>query len=187
MKLIVVGGSLATGKSTISTFIAEKTGFARVSLDEIKESLFDLVGYRDRAWSKEIGRVAFPAFRDCIELHLQRGDSVVADATFLWVADAEWLHEFSEKYGAEIVQVWLTADPRVARERFVVRSRTTRHPGHNDSLESVTDEFDARFFNKTFIPLPLRARTMVVDTTDLDAINRDDIVAFVHSPSSVGP
>ncbi len=179
MKLVVVGGSLATGKSTISTLIAEKTGFARVSLDEIKEALFDLVGYRDRAWSKEIGRVAFPAFRDCIELHLQRGDSVIADATFLWVSDADWLHEFSEKYEAEIVQVWLTADPRVARERMIVRSQTTRHPGHNDALESVMDEFDARFFNKTFIPLPLRARTIVVDTTNLDAVSHDEIVAFV--------
>lgn len=179
-KLIVVGGSLATGKSTISTAIAKQTGIARVSLDEIKESLFDLVGYRDRAWSKEIGRVAFPAFRDCIELHLQRGDSVIADATFLWVSDADWLHEFSEKYGAEIVQVWLTADPQVARARMIVRSQTTRHPGHNDALESVMEEFDERFFNKTFIPLPLRARTMVVDTTDLNSVDHDEIVAFVE-------
>ncbi|MEI6510963.1 MAG: ATP-binding protein [Candidatus Uhrbacteria bacterium] len=182
MKLIVVGGSLATGKSTISTLIAEKTGFARVSLDEIKEALFDLVGYRDRAWSKEIGRVAFPAFRDCIELHLQRGDSVIADATFLWVSDADWLHEFSEKYGAEIVQVWLTADPQIARQRMIVRSQTTRHPGHNDALESVMDEFDERFFNKTFIPLPLRARTIVVDTTDIGAVDHNGIVAFVRDP-----
>lgn len=179
MKLIVVGGSLATGKSTISTSIAKKTGFARVSLDEIKEALFDLVGYRDRAWSKEIGRVAFPAFRDCIELHLQRGDSVIADATFLWVSDADWIHEFSDKYGAEIVQVWLTADPQVARRRMVVRSQTTRHPGHNDALETVMDEFDDRFFNKSFIPLPLRARTIVVDTTDLDLVDHAAIIRHV--------
>ena len=178
-KLIIVGGSLATGKSTISTSIAEKTGFARVSLDEIKEALFDLVGYRDREWSKEMGRVAFPAFRDCIELHLQRGDSVIADATFLWVSDADWLHEFSEKYGAEIVQVWLTADPQIARQRMIVRSQTTRHPGHNDSLESVMDEFDERFFNKTFIPLPLRARTIVVDTTNLDTVDHAAIIRHV--------
>ncbi len=180
MKLIIVGGSLATGKSTISTSISEKTGIARVSLDEIKEALFDSVGYRDREWSKEMGRVAFPAFRDCIELHLRRGDSVIADATFLWVSDADWIHEFSKKYGAEIIQVWLTADPQVARSRMIVRSQTTRHPGHNDSLESVMDEFDERFFNKTFVPLPLRARTLVVDTTEIGTVDHDGIVAFVE-------
>ena len=180
MKLIVVGGSLATGKSTISLAIARETGFARVSLDEIKEALFDVVGYRDRAWSKEIGRVAFPVFRDCIELHLQRGDSVIADATFLWVSDADWIHAFSKKYGAEIVQVWLTAHPYVARSRFVARSQTARHPGHNDALESVMDEFDERFFSKTFVPLPLRARTMVVDTTDFNAVDHLMVTQFVR-------
>lgn len=179
MKLIVVGGSLATGKSTISSMIAKETGFARVSLDEIKEALFDLVGYRDRAWSKEMGRVAFPAFRDCIELHLQRGDSVIADATFLWLSDAEWLHDFAERYGAELILVWLTADPRVARERLIHRSNTTRHPGHNDALDEVIAEFDERFFNKTFLPIPLRALTLVVDTTSFDAVNHDHIHRFV--------
>ena len=87
MKLVIVGGSLATGKSTISSNIADRTGMVRISLDEIKEALFDVVGYRDRAWSKEIGRIAFSVFKDCIELHLRRGDSVIADATFLWVDD----------------------------------------------------------------------------------------------------
>lgn len=179
MKLIVVGGSLATGKSTISSMIAKETGFARVSLDEIKEALFDLVGYRDRAWSKEIGRIAFGVFRDCIELHLRRGDSVVADATFLWLDDAGWVHAFSEQHGAELVLVWLTADPRVARERFIVRANTSRHPGHNDALEEVIAEFDERFFNKTFLPIPLRGRTLVVDTTDIANVDHGAIRRFV--------
>ena len=75
-KLIIVGGSLATGKSTISSRLSDKTGIQRVSLDEIKEALFDLGGYRDREWSKEIGRLSFPVFRDLIELHLSKGESV---------------------------------------------------------------------------------------------------------------
>ncbi len=179
MKLIVVGGSLATGKSTISSMIAKETGFARVSLDEMKEALFDLVGYRDRAWSKEIGRVAFSAFRDCIELHLQRGDSVIADATFLWLSDADWLHELTQRYGVDLVQIWLTTDPHVARERFILRSNTVRHPGHNDALEEVLAEFDERFFNKSFIPLPLKARTIIVDTTDFDTVDHKTIVRHV--------
>jgi predicted kinase len=179
MKLIVIGGSLATGKSTVSSAISERTGIVRISLDEIKEALFDLVGYRDRDWSKEMGRVAFSAFRDCIELHLKRGDSVIADATFLWLDDADWLHRFAETYGAELVLIWLTADPRVARERLIVRSRTTRHPGHNDALDEVIAEFDERFFNKTFLPLPLRARTLVVDTTSFEAVDHGHIHGFV--------
>lgn len=180
MKLIVVGGSLATGKSTVSSRLSETTGIVRISLDEIKEALFDLVGYRDRAWSKDMGRVAFPAFRDCIELHLQRGDSVIADATFLWLEDANWLHAFSKKYGAELILVWLTADPTVARERMIHRSNTARHPGHNDALDEVIAEFDERFFNKTFLPIPLNARTLVVDTTDIANVDHAAIHSFTQ-------
>lgn len=178
-KLIIVGGSLATGKSTVSSRLSEQLGIQRVSLDEIKEALFDLGGFRDREWSKEIGRLSFPVFRELIGLHLARGESVIADATFLWLDDASWLHEFADTYGAELIQIWLTADPLVLRERFIERANTTRHPGHNDALESVMEEFDERFFNKTFIPLPLNGKTKIVDTTDFSTVDHDDILGWI--------
>ena len=40
-------------------------------------------------------------------------------------------------------------------------------------------EFDERFFNKTFLPLPLNARTLVVDTTDVGAIDHEAILKHV--------
>lgn len=176
-RFIIVGGSLATGKSTISTRIADHLSLQRVSLDEIKEALFDVGGYRDREWSKQIGRLAFPVFKDLIELHLSQGDSVVADATFLWSSDAEWIHAFTDRYDLDLRQVWLTADPHVARQRFLFRAQSTpRHPGHNDSLDQVLDEFDQRFFNKTFIPLPLDGKTKIVDTTDFAVVDHDDLL-----------
>ncbi len=178
-KLIIVGGSLATGKSTLSKYLADATGFQRIALDEIKEAMFDLGGYRDRKWSKEIGRLSFPVFRDLIGMHLDRGESVIADATFLWLSDAEWIHEFTQKHNAELRQIWLTADPDVLRERFIQRSQIDRHPGHNDALEHVMDEFDERFFNKTFIPLPLDGKTKIVDTTDFSTIDHDEILNWI--------
>ena len=179
-KLIIVGGSLATGKSTVSKFIATKTHFARVSLDEIKEVLFNVGGYRDRAWSKEIGRAAFTVFCQLIEMYLQRGESVIADATFLWETDRIWLEEFAKNYDAELIQIWLTADPVIARTRFIDRANTTRHPGHCDSLETVMDEFDERFFSKTHAPLAVDARTMTIDTTDFSKVDFDAILKFVN-------
>jgi predicted kinase len=180
MKLILVGGSLATGKTTVSRILSEATGIARVSMDEIKERLFDELGSRDREWSKEIGRRAFPIFQQKIEEHLSNGASVIAEATFLWPEDAQWVHELQQRYGAELVQIWMTADPRVARERFVTRAESgERHPGHNDTLEEVITEFDERFFNKSFVPLPIHARVLVVDTTDLGSVDHDAIRKFV--------
>lgn len=181
-KLILVGGSLATGKSTISSYISEKTGYQRVSLDEIKETLFDIAGYSDRAWSKEVGRLTFPVFRDLIGMHLSRGASIVAEATFLWPSDVEWLEQFAKEHSVDLFQIWMTADPRVLRERFIARATSgERHPGHNDDLEHVIDEFEERFFNKTFVPLPLSGKTKIIDTTSFENIDYDDLLDWLHS------
>ncbi|OGL64113.1 hypothetical protein A3C09_02595 [Candidatus Uhrbacteria bacterium RIFCSPHIGHO2_02_FULL_47_44] len=178
-KLIIVGGSIATGKTTVSKFVAEKTGFVRIALDEIKEALFDVGGYKDRAWSKEIGAATHPVFRQLIQMYLARGESVIADATFIWADDRIWLQEFSERHNAELIQIWMTAEPHVARKRFLERSLTTRHPGHCDSIETVLGEFDERYFSKRIEPLLADVRTHIVDTTDYDAIDLDSIIFFL--------
>ena len=180
-KLIIIGGSLATGKSTIAKYIEAETGIKRVSMDDLKESLFDVGGYRDREWSKRIGQMAWPVFKQLIELHLERSDDVIAEATFLWPDDKDWIHAIAERYDTDVFQIWMTADPIVARERFIHRSANERHPGHCDSLEDVLEEFDQRVFNRTFVPHPIRGKTLVVDTTDFDAVDRGDIVSFIQT------
>ncbi len=179
-KLIIVGGSIATGKTTVSKFVAQKTGYARIALDEIKEALFDVGGYKDRAWSKEIGAATHPVFRQLIQMYLSRGESVIADATFIWAEDRIWLQEFSSKHNAELIQIWMMADPQIARQRFLERSLTSRHPGHCDSIETVLGEFDERYFSKRIEPLLADVRTHVVDTTDDEAIDLEGVVIFLN-------
>lgn len=178
-KLIVIGGSLATGKSTIAKHLEQETGIKRISMDDLKERLFDIGGYRDRAWSKRIGHIAWPVFKQLVELHLERGDDVIAEATFLWPDDADWIHALADQFHADLFQIWMTADPLVARERFMHRANNERHPGHNDHVDHVIEEFDERFFKKRFEPLPLKGKTLVVDTTDFSKVPFDSILAFV--------
>ena len=180
-KLIVIGGSLATGKTTVATTLASTLGISRIAMDVIKETLFDVGGSRDRQWSREIGRVAFEVFRHLIELHLRRGESVIAESTFVWPGDADWLHDLTHRYNAELIQIWMTADSKIARERFLTRAHSgERHPGHNDAVDAVLKEFDERYFTKKFAPLPLKARTLVVDTTQTDA-DHEEILRFVQN------
>lgn len=179
-KLIIIGGTLATGKSTIAKYLEKETSIKRISMDELKERLFDIGGYRDRAWSKRIGHIAWGAFQQLVELHLEHGDDVIAEATFLWPDDPEWLQDIADRYHADIYQIWMTADPAVARERFVHRSNRERHPGHCDHLDHVIEEFDERFFQKRFNPLPLNGKTLVVDTTDFNVVNQEEILKFLE-------
>lgn len=178
-KLIMIGGSLATGKTTLAGQVVEATGAQYISMDRIKENLFDVMGSFDRAWSKEVGRVAWPVFQNFIDLHLGRGESVVAEATFLWPDDKDWLLEICEKRGADLIQIWLTADPDVLRQRFVARANDDRHCGHCDGLPEVLEEFEQRFFNRTFIPHPIDVPTLVVDTSNFDEVDHDAVLRFL--------
>ncbi len=166
-RLIVIGGSLATGKSTIAKYLEEQLHVKRISMDELKERLFDIGGYRDRKWSMQIGQLAWPVFQKMIELHLDQGEDVIAEATFLWPDDGAWIEKSANQYATDIYQIWMTADPQIARERFIARAQSSqRHPGHNDALEHVLEEFDQRIFNRTFVPHPIKANTLIVDTTE---------------------
>ena len=181
MKLIVIGGSPATGKTTLGHALYRAIDVPRVAMDDVKEVLFDVGGYRDRAWSKEIGRIAFPAFQKLVELHLRRGESVIAEATFLWNDDGPWLESIAKEFHADLIRVWLTCDPLIARERFVHRANTMRHPGHCDSLEDVLAEFEERFFIAVNKPLPLNAPTLVMDTTNCP-VDLDAAIRFIQKP-----
>ncbi len=178
-KLIIIGGSLATGKSTVAKYLEEQTGIKRISMDELKERLFDIGGHRDREWSKGIGRLGWPVFCGMIEMQLERRNDVIAEATFLWSDDADWINQLAQKFEGDIFQIWMTADPKIARERFVYRANNERHPGHNDQVDHVIEEFDERFFNRTFEPQPLNGKTLVVDTSDFDTVNKEAILNFL--------
>lgn len=178
-RLIIIGGSLATGKSTVSEKVSVQLCVPIVSMDRIKEAFFGVGGFRDREWSKHIGRVAWSAFKEMVELYLSRGESVIAEATFTWADDKDWIEELQSRYGMDVFQVWLTSDPRVARQRFVDRMNSGNVCRHCDEIDEVLDEFDQRYFNRTFIPLPLSASTLIVDTTDRFP-DDEEILAFLR-------
>ncbi|MBI5793829.1 ATP-binding protein [Candidatus Uhrbacteria bacterium] len=180
-KLIIIGGAPATGKSVLAERVVEATGFVRVSKDLLKEHLFDVIEYRDREWSRELGALAFPLFMGIVEMYLKRGESVIMDNPFIHWADLEWFRRFEKKYGVEFIQVHLTADPAVLRRRFIERAHMHRHPGHNDALEDVLEEFETKWFNKSFLPLPLSGKTKIVDTTDFGSVDYDEILKWVLS------
>ena len=180
-KLIVIGGAPATGKSVLAEKIQQATGFRRISKDLLKEHLFDVIEYRDRQWSRELGALAFPLFMGIVEMYLKRGESVIIDNPFVHVDDLAWFEKFENLYQVDIIQIHLTAEPSVLRQRFVERANIHRHPGHNDALEEVLEEFDARWFNKSFIPLPIHGKTKIVDTTDFSLIDHDEILRWFAS------
>lgn len=57
--LIIVLGPPCAGKTTLARRIAQEFQLPLIAKDDIKESLFDSLGWRDREWSKKLGRATF--------------------------------------------------------------------------------------------------------------------------------
>ena len=56
--IILVTGLPAAGKTTVSQALSEALTLPLLSKDAIKESLFDVLGVRDREWSLQLGAAA---------------------------------------------------------------------------------------------------------------------------------
>ena len=181
-KLVIIGGVPATGKTTTTEFLAKETEFQVVAWDRLKESVWDVCATRDKEMNAEIGSCMFGVFKQYIESYLKRGESVIAEATFTWESDADWINGLAQKYGVHLYQVWHTADSEVAKHRFKQRWEAgKRHPGHFADAQYIMGDFKDRFWNKAYNPLNLKGDTMVLDTTDVELINRDVILKFIFA------
>jgi predicted kinase len=57
--LILISGFSCTGKTTLAKKIAQRSSLPLIGRDDIKESLYDSLGYSDRKWSKKLGAASY--------------------------------------------------------------------------------------------------------------------------------
>jgi predicted kinase len=151
--LVVVTGVPGSGKTSLSTALAERLGVALVSLDEIKEELAADAEDTPRDWLR------FDAEDELVRrLEAFDGDAVVD----IWIAprrDTERIRALLEPWWARVIEVRCQVPAVVAVERYVARPRSHPHlPPDADTLARIRDAAEH--------PEALGApRTVVVDTT----------------------
>jgi predicted kinase len=127
--VVLVNGIPGAGKTTLSGPLAAELGFPLLAKDTIKESLFDSLGIRDRAWSRQLG-AASATVMSALVRHMS--GPVVLDIN----VSPENRHFFVDdckSAGVElVVEVWCEIPTELAFERYQARVGTTRHPGHCD-------------------------------------------------------
>ncbi|WP_412470852.1 AAA family ATPase [Halobacteriovorax sp. RT-2-4] len=178
--LIIVSGLPATGKTTISKELAKEFSLPLIGKDIIKESLFDSLGVKDRAWSKELGKASYPILYSFIKAQLNANKSLLVESNFSNQFDTPILKDFISKYDARVLTIYCECDGSVLFERFKTRSLSgKRHPGHQDHLNF--DEFKDSLSKGKIEKLELDCKSLTVNTTNIDDLDLTEVKVEIKS------
>lgn len=191
MNLIILAGMPATGKSTVAAGLSKAFGYPILEKDNIKEGLFDTLGFENYAQKRKLDHAANEVLLRVLAATLKAGGSLIVDNNFD-TASAEKLRGIIETYRPNCVTVFLDGDPQTLYQRYVERDKLhKRHRGHalqehyppheGDDLEySMTrEEFDEKFFKRGMAQFRCPGARLDVDMTDFSKISAEAIAAKV--------
>jgi len=178
--LIIVTGQPAAGKSTLAKWLGQRLDMPVLSKDGIKEILFEELGWRDREWSKRLGRASVEVMYACAQSLLEANQSVILDNAFHPELASATLKTLQKRYGCKMLQVICAARSDVLFERFKQRAESgLRHAGHVDA--QCLDEFRASLAQGRALRLDLDGDWLEVDTTDFSAVPYEAILGQIES------
>lgn len=128
--LVLVAGTPASGKTTLSRLLAARLGIPLLGKDDVKELLYDAVGFQSRTQKVALGVAAFDMLCYAAAAILRTGGSVLLESNFE-SRDLPFLLALSREQNARIITVRLDGDMGVLYARFRDRELSPdRHPGH---------------------------------------------------------
>ena len=133
--LVIVHGSPATGKTTIARFLSEQLNLPLVTKDDIKERLFESLGWSDREWSRKVGAATYSILVYIVEQQLRAGGSLIIESNFNPESDSVF-EDLSERVSFEAVQIICQASRDVVGKILIEAragaeaSRACRYRGH---------------------------------------------------------
>lgn len=192
MNLIIIAGLPATGKSTLAGKLSAAFGYPVLEKDDLKEELFDTLGYADLVAKRKLDLAANAVLLRAVEALLSRDTSLIVVNNF----DSnmsERVQQMIDRCGARTVTVFLNGDPDVLYERYVARDkRAVRHQGHtfidrypplpgDDTTRSMTREYFADRFEKNgMADFRLSGARIDVDATDPEKTDVEKLIADIR-------
>src|SRR5580658_5744058 len=128
--LTIILGSPASGKTTLARRLAADLGLPCLYKDDVKEALFDVLGSKDREWSRLLSDASFAALAQLALAMLAAGRPCMVEGNWR-AAHGVLFRGVLTGRSARAAQIWCSAEPQEIVRRFTLRRR---HPGHLDDL-----------------------------------------------------
>ncbi|MBV7330577.1 ATP-binding protein [Chloroflexi bacterium TSY] len=179
--VVIVNGAPGTGKTHLSRRLAKELRLPLLSKDDIKEGLFEGLGYSDREWSKKLGGASYESFFILFERQLEAGVSCIVETAFIPQFNTPRFLTLKQTYDYHPFQIYCHTEPTILAERFNRRMHTgERHPGHGDSDVTI-EAIKAEWHNKKYGALDLGGDLIELDTTDFRAIDFDGLIGVIRT------
>ena len=178
--IIITTGRPAAGKSTLSKWLSQELAIPFVSKDNIREVLFNRLGWKDRVWAQLLGQASVDLMFYFAEMQLEVGRSLILDNAFDPALSASRFTALKAKYNAETIQIICNSNHETLFDRFKERAASgIRHPGHGD--ENVFDELRSSLAREQSPIMDIGGTIIEVDTTDFAKLDYKAILNQVKS------
>lgn len=189
MYIILIAGMPASGKTTFAKGLSEELQIPMVSKDEIKEILFDTVGFHSREEKVALGVGSMNIMYLFTESLMRTNKLIILENNFENISKPK-LQELINKYHYTPITVLFDGDMKTIYNRFIQRDNSpTRHRGHvvnteypeSISRNSIPSQIKFEDFQKTFEERGIRhfnisGDIIKIDTTDFDKVSYGDVI-----------
>lgn len=166
-KLILIAGDLAAGKSTLADNLSSRLGIMCLKKDNVKESLCDIFGYRNREENLKLSKAAMDQMILVLKQTVKVNGDIILESNFHSEELTE-IYKLCRENGYNACLLLLTGDKKILYERFMARV-PTRHKAHmsqklNESFESFSDYIDTLRAAKFVFPIhKIDATSMTIE------------------------
>lgn len=172
--LIAINGAPGSGKTTLMKWLEPELKIPGLAKDDVKEFLFDRLGYHDRDWSRVLGRASVEALYLVAREFLAANEHLIVENAFWPEVAVPAFEEILNDTEADFIEVYCVTDEETRLKRFEKRLKNSeRHPGHVDNLATLSDATD-------YATLGI-GETIPFDTTNPTDSDRQELLSALKS------
>ncbi len=184
MKLIIVRGGGATGKTALARKLVEDTGFDYFFKDEYKENEFDKLGRRPKTLEvKKLESLSWQKTYDAVADAVSKDKTLIIEGNFMSPQKRQIKKLLNDE--VDVYELYCFVRNWAGFRRFVGRNKSgERHSGHRDHIFYpiiFLEAFVGLFGYRPYKPFNISDKFIEVDTSDFSKVDYQKILKFIQS------